>query len=527
MLIQLATGVRKTPTDASVRHKFGFKKKCMFHGKIARFKYLNWADRYPMDRRSFLQALAGTATLASMPNAIAQSRRRPNIVFMLVDDLGWGDFGCYGSTFHETPNIDALAREGMRFTQAYAAGPVCSPSRAAIMTGQWPARIGITDWIPGGAGGLANPRMLPPLIHDELPKGTATLGTQFKKLGYRTGYVGKWHLGGDGALPENFGFDVNYGGDNHGHPSWPSHYFGPFAAHNLGGYGKDDYLTEVLSDKADLFLDDAAKRGQPFLLYLAEYAVHIPLQARKAMVEKYRHKNGGKDDPDPVYAAMVEAVDAAVGRLRAKLRAIGVADNTIIILTSDNGGVGFIPAKMHAVAENGPWRAGKGFLYEGGVREPLIVHWPGVVKPGTESASPVTGMDFMPTLLAMAGGGVAPQPCDGIDFTPAFHGRDLPQRKFFWHFPHYNGLGGTPASSMLDGDWKLIEWLEDGHLELFNLKVDPGERYNVASPHQDRALAMQAELHAWRAKMHTGMPRPNPDFGKQSARRSAKQHSEE
>ena len=474
-----------------------------------------------MDRRNFIQTLAGTAALASMPNSVAQSQRRPNIVFMLVDDLGWGDFGCYGSTFHETPNIDALCREGMKFTQAYAGGPVCSPSRAAIMTGQSPARIHITDWIPGMRP--KDRRLLDPPILNQLPAGTPTLGTEMKKLGYRTCYVGKWHLGGKGALPEDFGFDLNYGGDYHGHPSWPSHYFGPFEAHNLGGYGKDDYLTEVLSDKADGFLDEATKSSQPFFLYLAEYAVHTPLQAREKLVEKYRGKNGGKDDPDPVYAAMVEAVDAAVGRLRAKLKSLGVEENTIILLTSDNGGLIYNAKKLHVIAENGPWRAGKGFLYEGGVREPLIVYWPHVTKAGSTSDVPVIDMDFMPTILRMAGGPAAPQPCDGIDIVPILKGAAAPQRTLYWHFPHYGGQGGMPASSMLEGDWKLIEWLEDGHLELYNLRTDPGERYPLTSMFQERALKMQAQLHRWREQIKAAMPTPNPDFGKPDRQTKRKQ----
>lgn len=468
-----------------------------------------------MDRRNFLQTLAGAAALSTVPRALAQPGKPPNIVVLLVDDLGWGDFGCYGSTFHETPNIDAFARESLKFTDAYAAGPVCSPSRAGLMTGQAPARVHITDYIPGSR--MKGKKLIDAPILDALPAGTPTLGTEMKKLGYQTCYVGKWHLGGEGSLPENFGFDINYGGDAHGEPSWPSHYFGPFEAHNLSGYSKNDYLTEVLSDKADSFLEKATQSSRPFFLYLAEYAVHMPLMARDALVEKYRRKNGGKNQPDPVYAAMVETVDAALGRLRARLKSLGIEQNTIIILTSDNGGISYLAGKLQPMADNGPFRAGKGFLYEGGIREPLVINWPGVTHPGTTTDVPVTFQDFMPTLLHMAGGSAVPQPCDGIDLVPLIRDPaqatpELRERPLFWHYPHYHGQGGTPASAMREGDWKLVEWLEDGHIELYNLRMDSGERYPLAMPYEKRAREMLAKLHAWRREVNAPMPSPNPAY---------------
>jgi arylsulfatase A len=473
------------------------------------------------NRREFLGGLAGAAAAASIPGALhaalpepqlsAATSKRPNIIFFLVDDLGWGDFSCYGSTFHETPNIDKLASEGMKFTHAYAAGPVCSPSRAAIMSGQYPARLQLTDWIPGSH--YPHKKLDPAPVPSHLPKDAKTLGERFKQLGYQTGAIGKWHLGGEpGYFPEDRGFDSNTAGGEDGSPGKSGGYFGPFHFHNLTGYTKDDYLTEVLSTKSDEFLEHAAPKG-PFFLYMAEYAVHIPLQERQALVDKYRRKNGGKDEPDPVYAAMVESVDTALGRMRAKLKELGVADNTIIILTSDNGGVGFQGRQLHRIGENGPFRAGKGYLYEGGIREPLIVHWPGVTKPGSLCDVPVIGMDFTPTLLALAHGEAPQQPCDGIDFSGLLRGESkLPRETLYWHYPHYSDQGGPPAGAILDGDWKLIEFYEDDHLELYNLVLDPGEQYDFSSSFQDKASELHRKLVTWRESVHAVMPKRNPEY---------------
>jgi arylsulfatase A len=478
-----------------------------------------------MNRREFLGALAGSAGVAAMTTpagaavntalGFGAGQKRPNIVFMLVDDLGWGDFSCYGDSFHETPNIDQLARDGMKFTAAYAAAPVCSPSRGAIMTGKAPARTHLTEWIPGG--NFPHKKLLPGDFLLELPSGIPTLASELKKLGYQTCAVGKWHLGGDGHLPENFGFDFNYGGDNHGHPSDTNHYFGPFQMHNLGGYAEKDYLTDVLTEKAHSFLERAAGKA-PFFLYFAEYAVHEPLEERQELIAKYSKKSGHRDDPDPIYAAMVESVDAAVGKLRKKLTELGVADDTIIILTSDNGGVYFAEEKypkeiLHRVADNGPFRAGKGFLYEGGIREPFIVHWPGVTKAGTESATPVYGPDIMPTLLSIAGGGKAPEPCDGIDISPIFRGSGTINRtQICWHYPHYANQGSTPTGAIREGDWKLIEFFEDGHVELYNLAHDSGEQFDLSSVYPERAVALRKQLIDWRTRMNAAMPAPNPNY---------------
>jgi arylsulfatase A len=456
--------------------------------------------------------MAGAVAMPDLLKAAVSSEQKPNIVLFLVDDLGWGDFGCYGDTFHETPHIDQLARDGMKFTNAYAAAPVCSPSRAGILTGESPARLHLTQWIPGTI--YPHKKLLEAQIVDHLPRSIPTLASELKQHGYQTAAMGKWHLGGEGYLPEDFGFDVNIAGDAHGNP--PS-YFGPFSFHHLTGYNSSDYLTEVLTDKMDEYLEQASKKG-PFFLYMAEYAVHLPLQERAALIEKYKRKNNGKPGPNPVYAAMVESVDTAFGNLRATLQRLGVADNTVILITSDNGGVGFQYRDLHRIADNGPFRAGKGFLYEGGIREPLIVHWPGVTKPGSICDVPVTGTDMMPTILGMIYGGAAPSPCDGMDVSGLFRGENKLQREaLFWHYPHYSDQGGTPSGAIREGDWKLIEFFEDDHVELYNLRLDPQEQYNFASSFGDKAADLLGKLHHWRKEMNANMPRVNPDHNPQIA----------
>lgn len=452
--------------------------------------------------------------LTLAPSALrgATTKQRPNVVIFLIDDMGWGDLACYGDRFHRTPNINRLAQESMRFTNAYAGAPVCSPSRAAILTGQAPARLHLTQWIPGTF--YPHKKLLEAPTPDHLDLGVPTLARLLKQSGYQTAAIGKWHLGGNGYLPEDFGFDVNVAGDNHGHP--PS-YFGPFHFHNLTGYTHENYLTDVLTDKMDDYIRDAARKG-PFFLYMAEYAVHGPLQAKKPMVEEYRQLNGGKDEPDPTYAAMIQSTDSALGNLRTALERAGVADNTIIILTSDNGGVGFQGRALHRIADNGPYRAGKGFLYEGGIREPFMVYWPGVTKAGTVSDVPVSALDLMPTILQMTGASAPPIQQDGLDITPLLRGGPAPARdELYWHYPHYSDQGGTPTGAIRAGEWKLIEFFEDNHLELYNLTLDPGEQYNFASTYQDKAYVLHDKLLTWRESVKAVMPTPNPGYNPQLA----------
>ncbi len=457
-----------------------------------------------LTRRAFLAGLAGGAAASAAPEPT-----RPNIVFLLLDDLGWRDLGCYGNTFHETPNIDQLARDGVKFTNAYAACPVCSPTRASILTGKYPARLHLTDWIPGRRQWPAA-RLLTPKFEQQLPLGETTLAEALKPLGYRTASIGKWHLGGEGFRPENQGFDVNIAGDQRGSPR---SYFGPFDMPNLKGTTKQDYLTETLTEAAEKFMEESAGRS-PFFLYLPEFTVHIPLEARQAVVDKYRGRLGGRDFPNPVYAAMVESFDQAVGRLRSKLDQLGIERNTIIILTSDNGGLRFEGGSKSPVTDNSPLRAGKGHLYEGGIREPLLAYWPGVTKAGALCDFPVSSVDFLPTILEMAGG-KAPRPgeVDGVSLAAVLRGRAAPGRTdLYWHYPHYSNQGGVPAGAIREGDWKLIEFYEDGSLELYNLRDDLGERRNLAAREPKRAAALHEKLKRWRGNVDAAMPSPNPNY---------------
>jgi arylsulfatase A len=449
-------------------------------------------------RRGFL-AGAGSAAVASAVQS-ATTTKRPNFVFVLLDDLGWRDFGCYGSSFNETPNLDGLAADGARFTNAYAACPVCSPTRASILTGRYPVRFGMTDWIPGRTE--PSRAVLQPTTRQELPLEETTIAELLKPFGYRTASIGKWHLGGQGFEPSQQGFDVNVAGTFRGHPQ---SYFGPFELPELNGGTKEDYLTDRLTDAAEQFIEQNANRA-PFLLYLPEFAVHLPMQARDELAAKYRRKNGGKEFPNPVYAAMLESVDQAIGRLRRKLKQTGVAENTVFIVTSDNGGV-----THPRITDNSPLRAGKGHLYEGGIREPLIVAWPGFTKPGRTVHHPVTSVDYLPTLLELAGAPIQ-KGIDGVSFASVLRGRSLAEhRPLFWHYPHYSPQGGEPAGAVRWGDWKLIEFFGDGRSELFNVKDDPGERRNLVQSQTATANKLREMLRAWRATVGASVPLANPD----------------
>lgn len=459
-------------------------------------------------RRQLLSLVAG----ASLGRAAAQ--KRPNIIFFLVDDLGWSDFGCYGNRVYETPNIDQFAGESLRFTNAYAACPVCSPTRASIMTGKYPPRVGLTDWIPGMKP-RPNSRLTTPPVPEQLALEETTIPEYLKPLGYRTASIGKWHLGGAGFGPLNQGFDVNIAGNHMGNPG---RYFGPFNFPNLQGGTSNDYITEKLSDAADEFIESCAGKT-PFFLYFAEYAVHTPLQARKEAIEKYRRKFGDKDFPNATYAAMVESVDIALGRVRMKLRDLRIEKDTIILLTSDNGGLLVEGRGRAPVTDNSPLRAGKGHVFEGGIREPLIVNWPGVTRPGSVCDVPVSSIDYLPTIMEMAGGQApARGSIDGVSIAPVLRGKPkLDRDALFWHYPHYSPQGGVPASAIREGDWKLIEFFDDGRLELFNLKDDPGERRNLVRVNASVAARLNSRLKEWRRSVHAVLPEPNPAFNPAAA----------
>ncbi len=456
-----------------------------------------------MSRRAFLGAAGAALWAAPAARAFsAGDARRPNIVFILIDDMGWPDTGCYGNRFNETPHIDALAAQGMRFTDAYAACPVCSPTRASIMSGQYPARVGITDFIPGHQRPWAK-LQVPVNRTQHLPLEIVTVAESLKAAGYTCGYFGKWHLGGRDHFPDVQGFD-----------SWrvaEGRHFN-FKTVPPMDVGKDAYLAEFLTDQAEAFLEQ--NRARPFFLYLAHFAVHVPIEARQELVEKYEKK----PRPDtgvnnPVYAAMVEHVDHSVGRIMAKLEELGLTRNTVVIFTSDNGGLRLrYDLQGPLVSSNAPLREEKGTLYEGGIREPLLVRWPGVVEPGSTCTVPVSSVDFYPTLVDIAGDALpARQPLDGRSLRPLLEQRAaLDRDAIYWHYPHYHH--STPAGAMRAGDWKLIEFFEDGRLELYNLVEDISESRNLAASMPARAAELREKLAAWRHGVNAAMPVTNPDY---------------
>jgi len=461
---------------------------------------------------------------------------RPNVLFILADDLGWRDLSIEGSTFYESPNIDRIARSGMRFTQGYAACQVCSPSRASIMLGQTPARHGITDWI-GAAEGTAwkrNTRLLPAKYRHALPSDDTTLAESFFEAGYRTFFAGKWHLGGEGSYPENHGFEFNVGGHHRGSP--PGGYFAPYKNPRMTDGAAGESLPLRLGRETAAFIDNHA--GQRFFACLSFYSVHGPLQSTQSLWRKYQRKAGQQSVPDhrflidrttpvrqvqdhPVYAGMIEAMDDAVGIVLSALDRNGLTENTVIVFTSDNGGVSAGDGKA---TSNLPLRGGKGRQWEGGIREPFYISWPGVVRPGSTCDVPVTGADFYPTLLMMTGQELRPeQHRDGVNLVPLLTGGEIADRCLFWHYPHYGNQGGEPAAMVRKGDWKLIHYYEDGRDELYNLGSDPGERTDLATAQADRVADLRRQLDQWLVETGARMPLPNPGFSPQDYHRQKMQ----
>jgi arylsulfatase A len=493
----------------------------------------------------------------------ASKDKLPNIVFFLVDDLGWSDIGCYGSSFYDTPNVDRLARQGVRFTQAYAACHVCSPTRASLMTGKYPARLQLTDWIPG-RGDHAFQRLLGPRNLQHLPLEENTIAEVFKSKGYRTAIIGKWHLGGGESAPSAHGFDVRV-------PNWDGccprgGYHAPFKMEGIS-FKDGDYLTDRLADEALKFIEDTT--DQPFFLYLSHFAVHDPIQGREDLVEKYRREllaekrpvqsqfilEGNPDDENPLtrrqldeliqepshqghkvlpqrtvkikqsqnniqFAAMVEAMDQSLGRVMEKLEALDLGENTIVIFYSDNGGMSagnwgnpkrIVPGNAIDSAyatSNLPLRGAKGWLYEGGVRVPLIVKWPGKGRRGALCHEPVISPDFFPTLLEMSGLPAMPeQHVDGVSFAAAVQGADFRRDAIYWHYPHYSNHGmQSPCGAVRLGDYKLIEYFENNTVQLFNLRNDPGEQNDLAVKQPEKAKELTEMLHAWREDVEAKMP---------------------
>ncbi|MCA9048642.1 MAG: sulfatase [Planctomycetaceae bacterium] len=441
---------------------------------------------------------------------------RPNIILILIDDLGWRDLSCQGSTYYRTPHIDRLARECVRFTDAYAARAVCSPTRAAVLTGKYPARLLLTNWLPDGRWNpkarLREGRFLRGFPAEEL-----TLAEALREAGYRTASIGKWHLGSKPfSLPEHHGFEVNVAGNAHGAPG---NYFFPYdgdwlipstglrAKWNVLPDGGDgEYLTDRLTDEAVKFIRDCG--DQPFFLYFPHYGVHTPLQAKPDMAAKYEAIPKEERQGKPVYAAMVESIDDSVGRVLAALEEQGIAENTVVIFTSDNGG-------FYNATSNAPLRANKGAYYEGGIRVPLIVKWPGVAKPDLVVNEPVNSTDLYPTCLAAAGLPARPnQHVDGVNLQPVLTGTgSLPDRALFRHFPHYNDHpSSVPSSVIRQGDWKLIETFDPEGIELYNLANDLGEATNLAATETAKVDELRRELDAGRRNVGAEMMQPNPDY---------------
>lgn len=465
--------------------------------------------------------------------------RKPNILFILIDDLGWKDLACYGSDYYETPNLDALAKRGARFTDAYAACPVCSPTRASLLTGKYPATVGITDWIDStGDWHPCRGRLVDVPYLKQLPRAEQTLAHALRDGGYATWHVGKWHLGDEGHLPQDHGFEKNVGGCHMGSPG-PGGYFSPWSIPPLQEVDVPvgTYLTDYLTDEAIRLIRE--RDARPFFLNMWYYSVHTPIQAKPEKIEKYQakaralgldrltafeegaffpteHKRDQRIkrrllQSDPVYAAMIESLDENIGRLLAAVEDAGEADNTIIIFTSDNGGLATAEGSPTC---NAPLAEGKGWMYEGGTREPLIIHWPGVTGSGDEYDMPVTSPDFYPTILEMTSLASRPdQHVDGLSLGPLLMGHGMPARDpIFWHYPHYGNQGGTPGSSVRLGQYKLIEFFEDGRVELYDLRRDIGEENDLASLQPEKAAQMRTLLAEWRERTEALIPQPNPNW---------------
>jgi len=438
------------------------------------------------------------------PPGADPAQERPNILLVLVDDLGYGDLGCYGNPNVRTPHIDQLAREGALFTDAYAASPVCSPSRAGLLTGRFTATIGLTNAIGPASERWAKGRKLTePDNAPHLPFTETTVAELLRAAGYATASIGKWHLGNTGSLPQDHGFDVNFSGNNIGSQR---SMFGPDYGIRLGPVPEGEYLTDRLQAEAEAFI--RSHRDQPFFVYLSHYAVHRPIGAKAETIAHYPEHTTGPFGLLPEYAAMIEDVDTAFGRMRSFLVEEGLTDNTIIILTSDNGAV-------RQWGSNGNLRGAKGLVYEGGIRVPLIIWRPGLSDAGRVITDPMHAADLLPTILDLAGLGQAiPGNLDGASLAPLLDGPavSLPERPLLWHFPHYNMHGSRPATALRQGDFKLIHFYETDSQELYDLRQDPGETRDLAPEQPGQLAAMVEALEAGLARTGALHPLTNPEY---------------
>ena len=440
-----------------------------------------------------------------------QSNASPNVVVFLVDDLGFMDIGANNPhCFYETPHIDALSKSGMRFTNGYAANPVCSPTRFSLMTGRYPTRVGATNFFSGNRKG----KFMGAELNNRMPLNEITLAQSLKTKGYATFFAGKWHLGpSEEFWPQNRGFDVNMGGWTRGGPYTGNKYFSPFKNPQLNPDSPEgDHLPARLGRETAQFIKANAEK--PFMAYLSFYSVHTPLIGRPDLVKKYQAraaKVAGQEFGDEeqvigkkprkvrilqkhaVYAAMVEAMDQAVGVVLKQLEESGVADNTIVVFTSDNGG---LSTSEGSPTSNLPLRGGKGWVYEGGIREPWIIRYPGVTQPGSTSDETICSIDLFPTIHAAAGIEIKHE-IDGVDLKPALEGKSLKERSLYWHYPHYSNQGGMPGGAIRIGDYKLLERYEDGRVHLYNLKEDIGEQKDLSAQQPERVAKMRNDLHNW------------------------------
>lgn len=453
----------------------------------------------------FCLALSGLFLLTA--TSVGQNRP-PNIVLIVADDLGWADLSCYGPSLWQTPNLDRLAQQGLRFTQGYAASCVCSPTRAALMTGRHPARLHLTTFLPGRKD-FPSQKLLQPTIRQQLPPEEITLAEVLKTRGYVCGHFGKWHLGdGPDSNPLAQGFDVYRGAAGR-----YFHFKGP----NLVARSDQEYLTDRLTEEAERFLEE--NRDRPFFLYLPHFAVHIPLQAKPDLLALYQQKAQKAPSEllrkNPVYAAVIHSLDESVGRILQKLDDLNLSQHTLVVFTSDNGGLSVKEGPNTPATSNAPLRAGKGYLYEGGIRVPLLIRWPGLVSPQRVEATPVRSEDIFVTLVQAAGADLPKdRELDGISLLPLLRGKSeqLARQHLYWHFPHYSNQGGPPCGAIRWSDWKLIEFFEDGRLELYNLRQDISERHNLADQHPTLREQLHRQLVTWRQQLQVQMPTPNPNY---------------
>ncbi len=454
----------------------------------------------------------------------------PNFVFILVDDLGKQDMSCEGSTFYETPNIDRIAASSMRFENGYSACQVCSPSRAALQTGKFPPRVNITDYISPNRANQPekwnrNTRLLPASFAIELALEEQTIAEALKPLGYHTFFTGKWHLGGDGFLPTDQGYDINVGGYEYGSP--PGGYFSPHRDPTMVDGPPGEYLPLRLGRETSNYIKSRSEQAAPFFAMLSFYSVHAPIETTQALWSKYQHKaqeigltaprtrfifdrtqEVRQTQDNPIYAGMMEAMDSAVGMVLDALQESGQADDTVVIFTSDNGGVssgdGYATSAL-------PMRGGKGRQWEGGIRQPFYILLPGETN-GAKTDVLASGIDFFPTILELAGGSLDNLPIDGRSLLPALRGQTMDSRPLYWHYPHYGNQGGEPSAIVRDGDWKLIHYFEDGRNEIYNLANDIGEQHDLAKEQTGKVEHLHRLLDEWLTNVDARMPTENPQY---------------